>query len=169
MDRNRARRYAAVAVVGVITLVSLYFFASHAGFLPVSPGEYEQRTLGVTDCDGTEYGTLAADIAASSAQQYVGLSRTDSLGTDEGMLFVYDNEGSREIAMRNMDFGLDVVYVGGDGRITEIATLDAPDSALEYYLTYDSTTGVGQYVLEVESGWSETNGVSAGDCVTGLP
>jgi uncharacterized membrane protein (UPF0127 family) len=169
MEGSRARRYAAVAVVGVLTLVSLYVVASHAGFLPVSPGEYEQRTLAVTDCDGSERDTLTVDLAVSSAQQYVGLSRTDALAADEGMLFVYDDESSREIVMRNMDFGLDVVYIGGDGTITDITTLDAPDSALEQYLTYDSTTGVGQYILEVESGWSEAHGVSAGDCVTGLP
>ena len=169
MDRNRARRYAVLAVVGVLALVSLYLFVSHAGFLPVSPGEYEQRTLQVTDCDGVERGTVTADLAESSAQQYVGLSRTDSLAADKGMLFVYDEEGSREIVMRNMDFGLDIVYIGEDGRIAGITTLDAPDSALGYYLTYDSTTGVGQYVLEVEAGWSETNNASVGNCVTGLP
>lgn len=169
MNRKRARRYGLFAVVAVVGILVLYLVVSHAGLLPVSTGSYEQRTLTVTDCAGDERATVTADVAASSAQQYVGLSRTDSLAPDEGMLFPYDEAAPREFEMRNMAFGLDIVYIGSNGEITEITTMDAPDGPLEYYLTYDSTTGVGQYVLEVVSGWSEANGVSSGDCVTGLP
>jgi len=169
MNTTRARRLAVLGVAIVLALVLVGLLATHTGFLPVTTGEYEERTLHVTDCADTQRAQLTVAVAESSDQQYVGLSRTDSLGPDEGMLFPYGSEGSREIEMRNMDFGLDVIYVGSDGEITGITTLDAPDSAVEYYLTYDSTTGVGQYVLEVNAGWSAANGVSAGDCVTGLP
>lgn len=169
MNRKRARRYGLFAVVVAVGILVLYLVVSHAGLLPVSTGSYEQRTLTVTDCAGDERATVTADVATSSAQQYVGLSRTDSLAPDEGMLFPYDGVASREFEMRNMAFGLDIVYIGSNGEITEITTMDAPGGPLEYYLTYDSTTGVGQYVLEVVSGWSEANGVSSGDCVTGLP
>lgn len=169
MNRDSARRYAVLALAGLLVVALLVVLAAHTGLLPVSPGSYEQRTLGVTDCAGTEYGTLTVDVADSFSQRYVGLSRTDSLAPDEGMLFAFGSEGSRDIAMRNMDFGLDVIYIGSGGTITERETLDAPRGPLEYYLTYDSVTGTGQYVLETAAGWSDEHGVSAGDCVTGLP
>ena len=163
------RRYAVLGVVGVLALVLFLLLLFHTGLFPVTGGDYEQRTLEVTDCAGTERGVLTVDIAESFGQQYVGLSRTGSLAADRGMLFTYGEVGEREIVMRNMDFALDVLYIGADGEITEIETLDAPRGPVEYYLTYGSTTGTGQYVLEVNAGWSETHGVSAGDCVTGLP
>lgn len=166
---SRTRRYVTLAVAGVLVFVFLVLLATHTGFLPVSPGEYDQRTLGVTDCSGTEQGTLTVDVADSFSQRYVGLSRTDSLGADEGMLFAYGSEDTRDIGMRNMDFGLDVLYIGSNGTVRTVETLDAPSGPVEYYLTYDSTAGTGQYILEVPAGWSTEHGVSRGDCVTGLP
>jgi len=163
------RRYAVLGVVGVLALALLLLLLFHTGLFPVTGGGYEQRTLEVTDCAGTERGALTVDVAESFGQQYVGLSRTGSLAADRGMLFTYGEEDTREIVMRNMDFPLDVVYIGGNGEITGIETLDAPGGPVEYYLTYGSTTGTGQYILEVNAGWSEEHGVSAGDCVTGLP
>lgn len=169
MNADSTRRYAMLGLAGVLVLGLLILLSYHTGLVPVTPGDYEQRTLGVTDCAGTDRGTLTVAVADSFDERYVGLSRTGSLPPDEGMVFAYGGESSREIAMRNMDFGLDVIYVGSDGEITEITTLDAPGGPVEYYLTYDSTTGVGQYVIEANAGWSEDHGVSTGDCVTGLP
>ena len=163
------RRYAVLGVAGVLALALFVLLLFHTGLFPVTGGDYEQRTLGVTDCAGTERGVLTVDVAESFGQQYVGLSRTGSLPTDRGMLLTYGEEGDREIVMRNMDFGLDIIYIGQNGEVTGIETLDAPGGPVEYYLTYDSTTGAGQYVLEVNAGWSETHGVSVGDCVSGLP
>lgn len=169
IDTDRARRYAAVGVTGVLVFTLVVLLAVQTGLLPVLPGDYEQRTLTVTDCAGTTQGVLTVDVADSFGERYVGLSRTGSLGADEGMLLTYGGEATRTVEMRNMGFGLDVVYIGSAGEITRIETLDAPGGPLEYYLTYDSTSATGQYVLEVNAGWSSESGVSAGDCVTGLP
>lgn len=169
MQSDRSRRYALVGLAGVVVLGLLLLLSYHTGLLPVLPGDYEQRTLAVTNCDGVDRETLGVDVADSFDERYVGLSRTDSLAPDEGMLFTYGEESSRDIVMRNMGFGLDVIYIGGNGTITEIATLDAPGGPVESYLTYDSTSGVGQHILEVHAGWSNEHGVSPGDCVTGLP
>lgn len=169
MDGDRARRYAVLVLVGVLVLVFLLVVSFHTGFLPVTPGDYEQRTLAVTNCQGTDRATLRVAVADSFDERYVGLSRTGSLASGEGMLFAYGSESTRDIVMRNMDFGLDVIYIGSNGTITGIETLDAPDGPVEYYLTYGSTTGTGQYILEVNAGWNNKSGVSSGDCVTGLP
>lgn len=166
---QRAARVTGLAFGLVVVGFVSFLIAAQTGFLPVTAGEYDERTLRVTDCDGNETARVEAGVAESFGQRYVGLSRTASLGTNEGLLFPYDEAESHRIEMRNMDFPLDIVYVSGDGRITEIATLPAPEGAIEYYLTYASTSGTGQYVLEVNAGWAETNGVTAGDCVRNLP
>jgi uncharacterized membrane protein (UPF0127 family) len=158
-------------VVGLvlITVGVLGLVVFQLGVLPVPAGDTTETQLRVTDCAGAEKATVSADVADSWASQYVGLSRTDSLGQNEGLLFAFDDEQSRTIEMRTMNFGLDVVFIGANGTIQSIETLAAPDSPLEYYLLHDSTTGRGQYVLEVNAGWSASHGVTPGDCVRGLP
>lgn len=157
----------AVGLLAVVFVVAL--LAAQTGVLPVTAGSFEERTVRVTDCEGTERATATVGVAESFTQRYVGLSRTESLGADEGLLFPFEEEKSHRIEMRNMEFALDVLYVSTDGEITRITTLPAPENPIEYYLTYASTSGVGRYVIELPAGWSEANDVSVGDCVTGLP
>jgi uncharacterized membrane protein (UPF0127 family) len=166
MDWTRAP---SVVLMGAGALLVVGLALTHAGLLPVSADFGDERELRVTDCAGTETGQLTVDVAESFSERYVGLSRTESLAADEGLLFVYDEGGSKSIAMRNMDFALDVVFVSATGEITRIETLDAPDSLLAYYLTYDSTSGPGRFVVETTAGWTDAHGASAGDCVRGLP
>jgi len=162
MDKRRAFWF------GVGTLLVGGYVLFYTGLLPVPAETDDRRSLRVTDCAGTEKAHLDAAVADSFAERYVGLSRTESLAPGEGLLLAYDENGSKGIAMRNMDFPLDVVFVSADGEITGIETLDAPDSPVSYYLLYESTEGTGRYVVEANAGWSETHGVSAGDCVRGL-
>lgn len=163
---TRAVWTAGAVLLGTLLVVTLLV---QTGLLPVSAGEFPQRELRVTDCDGTTRATVTVGVARTTTQRYVGLSRTSSLGTDEGLLFPFGEEASHRIEMRNMEFPLDVLYVGSDGRIRQIVTLPAPRGPVEYYLTYPATSGVGRYVVEVNAGWAESNGVRVGDCVRNLP
>lgn len=153
----------------LIGLFVVFLVLAQTGFLPVAAGDFTERELRVTDCAGGVKGRLTVGVAETFGQRYVGLSRTASLGPDEGLLFPYDEEASHRIEMRNMDFGLDIVYVGADGAITAIQTLEAPEGPLEYYLLYASTHAIGQYVVEVPASWTARHDVSVGDCVSGLP
>jgi hypothetical protein len=80
------RRYAVLGVTGVLVLVLVLLLLFHTGLLPVTGGDYEQRTLEVTDCAGTERGTLTVDVAESFGQQYV-VSRGRLARGRQGMLF----------------------------------------------------------------------------------
>lgn len=162
MDKRRALLF----TIGGSLILGV--FLMQTGFLPVFAEFEEEQKLSVTDCAGTEKGQLNVAVAETFSERYVGLSRTDSLAENEGLVLAYDEAGEKEIAMRNMDFGLDIMFVSGDGEITSIETLDAPESVLSYYLLYDQTAGTGQFVIETSAGWSEARGVSAGDCVGGL-
>lgn len=163
MDRRRALWF------GVGTLLLGGYVLFHAGLLPLPADVDAERDLRITDCEGTEKGRLSVGVADTFAERYVGLSRTASLADGEGLLLAYDEGGTKSVAMRNMDFALDVLFVSVEGEITAIETLDAPDSVLSYYLLYETTAGTGRYVVETNAGWSEANGVSVGDCVRGLP
>lgn len=123
---------------------------------------YEHTAVTVVDGEtGAELGTVEAAIADTFPKRYLGLSGTETLPEDRGMLFVHDGPGDRTYVMRDMSFGIDIVYIDADGTITTIHEAPEPDSgedgnAQEY-------PGTGQYVLEVNEGWMTDRGVEVGD------
>jgi hypothetical protein len=133
-----------------------------------TPSRYDHVTVTVSDANGTVLGEVRAAVADTPEKRYTGLSDTEFLPEDGGMLFTYDSEGNHTYVMREMDFGLDIVYVGSDGTIRTIHHAPEPpegEDGNDYRYP-----GRGQYVLEVNLNWTTRNGVEAGDRVeiTGL-
>ncbi|MEZ3116409.1 DUF192 domain-containing protein [Halobaculum sp. MBLA0147] len=131
----------------------------------LAPSEYERTTVTVADEDGTTLATVDVRIADTSRKRYVGLSATDSLDDDEGMLFVHDAPGQYAYVMRDMAFPLDILFVAPNGTVTrvhhaELPPPNTPESALERY------RGRGQYVLEVPYGYTNRTGVTVGDTLS---
>jgi uncharacterized membrane protein (UPF0127 family) len=124
---------------------------------------YEQTAVRVESPDGERLGAVRAAIADTSTLRYRGLSDTDSMPDDWGMLFVYDAVGDHTYVMRRMDFGLDIVYVADDGEITTIH--HAPEPGPDEDGNDQTYPGRGQYVLEVNYEWTTERGVEEGDFV----
>jgi uncharacterized membrane protein (UPF0127 family) len=112
--------------------------------------------------ESRQLATVQVRIAANEAQRYTGLSDTESLGPDEGMLFVHDEEDTHTYVMRDMDFALDIIFIDANGTITTIRHADPPPEGESYSERY---SGRGRYVLEVNRGWANRTGVSVGDTV----
>jgi len=134
---------------------------------PIHPG-YETTEVRVTEPDGTRLGSVTAAIADTPDLRYTGLSDTESLPEDRGMLFVYDEEReSLTYVMRRMDFGIDIVFADSEGVITRIHNAPAPgpeeDGSQQGY------SGSGQYVLEVNFEWTTERGIEDGDVLTFEP
>ncbi|MFB6072238.1 MAG: DUF192 domain-containing protein [Halobacterium sp.] len=115
----------------------------------------------ILDENGTTLGTVSAVVADTPSERYTGLSDTESLGPNEGMLFVYESSGEHTYVMRSMSFPIDIVYVGADRRINRIhhAPVEADDGELTPY------PGTGKWVLEVPYNWTVRHGVDVGDRV----
>lgn len=123
-----------------------------------NPSAGEGATVVFRDSNGTELGRVEAMVADDPSERYTGLSDTEQLGRDEGMVFVYGDTADRTFVMRDMDFPLDIVFVAGDGTITEIAHAPVEnDSDLTRY------TGRAKWVVEVNRGWTTDHGVGVGD------
>ncbi|MEF8881785.1 MAG: DUF192 domain-containing protein [Halapricum sp.] len=126
----------------------------------VHPG-YETATVQAVRASGEPLGSVTAAIADTSGTRYRGLSDTEQLPPDRGMLFVYESVADRVFVMREMDFGIDIVYADAEGTITSIHHAPAPgpdeDGDDQRY------PGRGQYVLEVNYGWTTDHGVREGD------
>ena len=129
---------------------------------PVAVHEgYETTEVTVRSSDGEVLGGVTAAIADTHDLRYLGLSDTESLPEDRGMLFVYDEVRDLTYVMREMDFPIDIVYADDEGVITSIhhARAPGPDedgNDLQY-------PGRGQYVLEVNQHWTTERGVEGGD------
>lgn len=122
---------------------------------------YETTVVRATTPDGDVLGSVTAAVADTPDLRYLGLSDTASLPADRGMLFVFETVGDRTFVMREMDFGLDIVYADAEGVITRIHHASAPgpnENGNE-----QRYPGRGQYVLEVNYGWTTEHGVEEGD------
>jgi uncharacterized membrane protein (UPF0127 family) len=142
-----------VAVTLLVALVVGAWLAFAPPLALVDPGTYDRTTLTVYDADGEKRGTVDVRIADTRAKRRVGLSRTDALGNDSGMLFVHPKAGTHTYVMRNMSFPLDIVFLAPNGTVTEIH--HAPVDGGPY-------DGRGKYVLEVRRGWMTDAGVGVG-------
>lgn len=154
------RATAAIGSLAVLLLVGA--LAVQAGFVPTPwADQYGEATVTISDESGERLAVVETEVADTRHERYTGLSEHDSLAEGRGMLFVYENERDLTYVMRNMSFGIDIVYVGSDNRITEIHEARKPGpnedgESMRY-------PGRGQYVLEVPKGYMADNNVTEGD------
>lgn len=100
--------------------------------------------------------TLQAQIADTKPLQTRGLMFQEKLPYDQGMLFIFADEGVRSMWMLNMQFALDLIWFDADGNVVHIEKDTQPcKSAIETAgCTFTNGNGnEAKYVLEVTSGF----------------
>ena len=148
-------------LIGVAAALALVVLAG-VGVAAANPAllitGYDTAAVEAVDGEtGESLATVEVRVADGLVKRYVGLSATEELPAGEGMLFVHGDSAERAYVMRDMAFGLDIVFADANGTVTTIHEA-APESApLTRY------EGTGRYVLEVPRGWSERHGVDPGD------
>lgn len=107
--------------------------------------------------------TLTAEVADDGEERALGLMYRDTLGQDDGMLFVYPDRAPRSFWMKNTRIPLSVAFLDDDGTILEISDLKPMDDRSV------SSVAAARYALEVNQGWFGKKGVVVGEKVLGLP
>lgn len=105
--------------------------------------------------------TLNVEIADTPEKQEKGLSGRDSLDENAGMLFVFQ-DNAPGFWMKDMKFPLDFIWINAGGEIVEILPNIDPST---YPQVYEPLEPV-KYVLEVNAGAAEANGLAVGDTLT---
>ena len=100
------------------------------------------------------------ELAKSPAEQARGLMFRTEMGPDEGMLFPSEAPEPRSFWMKNTPLSLDIIFVGTDGRITNIAANTEP-----YSLQPVASSGFAIAVLELVGGRAAELGIEPGDTV----
>ena len=155
-------RRSTVAMAGILGALALALLVVQTGAWVdvVGTGEYNRTTVTAVDDNGTKLETVDARIADTTTKRYVGLSDTESLGPNEGMVFVHPEEGRHAYVMREMAFPLDIVFADANGTVTAIRHAERPASGEDDLERY---RGRGKYVLEVNRGWTNETGLDVGD------
>lgn len=130
--------------------------ANTAGVHPVSG--LKVIPLTVTGRGGMH--KFRVEVADTPEAQRKGLMFRTELPDGEGMIFPYDGTTAQSFWMKNTPLPLDIIYVGPDGRISNIAAMAEPYSLEPVY-----SVGPVLGVLELRGGLAAELGIEPGDKV----
>ena len=91
-------------------------------------------------------------VAKNEEDKRTGLMNIEHLPSDEGMLFVWDEEGDREMWMKDTKIPLDQIAINDDDEVTLVYTAQPNDETL---VTFPDA----KYILEVNA----NSGIIEGD------
>ena len=106
---------------------------------------------------------IQAEVAATLPQQMTGMMFRRQMGSNEGMLFVYDEPAPRCFWMRNTYVPLTIAFVADDGRIVNLADMQPLNDA-----SHCSAEPV-RFALEMNQGWFAKRGIQPGFKLRGRP
>ncbi len=149
----------------LIGLLLVAYFATHTPPKKNAPATIMQAELGPVTFDhiltiaGTE---LHVAYANMPAEQERGLSGTQSLGEDQGMLFLFPTENTPSFWMKDMNYPIDMIWVASNKKVVDITPSVDPST---YPKTF-SPKSPAQYVLEMPAGFAEKNTIEEGTQVS---
>jgi len=113
--------------------------------------------------------TFTVEVASTMLQKTNGLSFRSGLAPGHGMLFLFNAPAIQNFWMKDMNFPIDIIWIGG-GKVLGFAQNAAPQpGVLLWQLTiYSSPDGTDQ-VLEVPAGTVTEDDIHAGDFVMVSP
>jgi len=145
-----------ILLFGVIlfTFVGLFAVLLHETDTPLTNKDFNKHTIYAHDDVA-----IRVDIVDSNIERQVGLSGRDSLAPGYGMLFIFKTDNKWRIWMKDMKFGIDILWLAEDGTVLDINEFAYPES---YPFVFKPRVPA-RYVLEVAAGFSGANGIRIGD------
>lgn len=167
---TRRSTVVAVLVVGIVFVVVAGGVALSgigtqpaAGESVISNGDPTHRLI-FEDDRGEPIGVFDVWVADTRQEQVQGLSGTDALPAETGLLFAYDEEAvERAIVMREMNYPIDVVFVDGSGIVTTVHSATPEPGVAEADLTH--YTGRARWILELPHQAAERHTITPGTSV----
>lgn len=131
--------------------------------LPSLPFLPEKVTTGTVQINNTQ---IKVEIADTQGKRNKGLGDRESLGPDEGMLFIFPQTDKYSFWMKGLNFSLDFIWIRGDKVIDILENVQPPvagqpDSALPIYQSKEAI----DKVLEVSAGTVKRLNIKTGDTI----
>lgn len=102
---------------------------------------------------------ISIEIVGTNTLRERGLSGRESLGADEGMLFVFPVEGLYQFWMKDMRFPIDIIWLDSEYRIVDVHQKVKPET---YPETFTPKVKI-RYVLELPAGFFENHQLKMGN------
>jgi len=131
-----------------------------AAAVPAIHPESGLPVVSLTAWPGGQPHVFRVEVARTSAEQSKGLMFRRAMGADEGMIFPMNPSRLVAFWMRNTVIPLDIIFVGKDNRIVNIAA-----DAVPYSETALPSMAPVIGVLELNGGRAAELGLKAGDRV----
>lgn len=151
--KNNQSLFKKIAII--LALIAFFIYATK--FFDKKPNSTQ---IGV----GTS--TIYAQIANSENKRSLGLSYTEKIDSNAGMLFVFDDEDARNFWMRDMLFDIDIIWLDKDKLVNGFFENVSKDSynkkSPELSKIYHSPENT-KYVLEVNAGTITNLKIKVGD------
>lgn len=152
-----------ILVAGLAALALAVILALQTGVVPFPGADtHERATVRILE-DDRVIATVEARVADTGPERYRGLSDAETLANGSGMLFVHRREATYTYVMREMNFGLDMIFVAANGTVTAVRSAPPPGPGENGNSI--QRTGRGKYVLEVPRGYANATGIDRGDRV----
>ncbi|KAA0970728.1 DUF192 domain-containing protein [Aureimonas fodinaquatilis] len=142
-----ARNRILVGAFAIVLAIASYFI-------------FTSGTVGSTVVLFTDSGAhrVSVEIADTDSSRATGLMNRETLRAGHGMLFDFETPRPVTMWMKNTLIPLDMIFIGADGKITNIARNAQPLS-----LNTIASDGPVRFVLEINGGAAATYGAKAGD------
>jgi uncharacterized membrane protein (UPF0127 family) len=153
--------------IGILTIFGLavFFFVNNSPNNQIVKNEKVQTEV-AKNLD-IKYITIAGqelkiDLALTEVDKNRGLSGRPVLNKDEGMLFVFEKPGKLSFWMKDMNFPIDIIWIGEDLKVVYIKKNATPASYPDAFQPGENDKDA-KYVLEVVAGFSDKYNLKIGD------
>lgn len=107
--------------------------------------------------------TIQLLVADTDEAKQIGLSETESLPKDHGMLFQFKSPNYYSFWMKNMRFPIDIIYLNNNKVVTILENVQVPKDS-ETPPIYNSDE-LADTVIELNAGMSQEYNIQKGDTV----
>ncbi len=111
--------------------------------------------------DGTVKANLLIEIAQDDYSRSKGLMLRRDLAENQGMLFIFEQEGPQAFWMKNTPLSLDMIFVNAKKEIVQIHKYTKPQSTQTYF-----SGKPAQFVVETVAGFTDRYEIKIGDKIT---
>jgi hypothetical protein len=106
---------------------------------------------------------IKAEVASTEAQREQGLMFREKMGTNEGMVFLFDSPSSVCMWMKNTLIPLSVAFLDKEGKIINIEDMEPQTTEAH------CAKKPAQYALEMNRGWFKQKNIKPNSVIKGLP
>jgi uncharacterized protein len=106
---------------------------------------------------------IVAEVVSEAKEREQGLSGRESIGINEGMLFLFDEPGIYGFWMKGMNFPIDIIWIAGEEIVGVEENVEPDPGAVEGQLKVYYPPGPVNKVLELKAGRAAILRAGAGD------